>query len=307
MLSEAAIKCPPVLLDMTRGMPPVRTAIVSAGSQTVMASARAATDAGLIEPVFFGKEAVVRDHAAELEWDIADFTIVDATSEEAAAERAAEMAGGGGVSSLMKGDIHTDIFLRKLLDRHWGLRTTQRLTHIFHMTTPACARALLITDAAVNVKPDFETQKSIVINAVTLAHALGIQTPKAALLSATEVPSISIPSSMEMARLSDWAVDAIENARVFGPLAFDLAISPTAAKIKRVTSPVAGDADIIVVPDIVTGNALFKMMVYFIGACAAGIVLGAKVPIVLTSRADPPEARLASVALAAIAAARHRD
>ena len=150
------------------------------------------------------------------------------------------------------------------------------------------------------MQPDLKTRQSIVENAVTLAHKIGIEEPKVAMLSATEIPSNAIPSSIDADELSKWASSKIPDAQFCGPLAFDLAVSPEAARIKKITHPVAGNSDVIVVPEIVTGNALFKMMVYFMGACAAGIVLGAKIPIILTSRADPPEARLASAALASI-------
>ncbi len=300
MLTKHKPECPAGLLNKAKSLPPVRTAIVNAGAELSMASALAATREDLIEPVFFGDEKAIREWATELEWDISSFQVVEAADEATAAELAAREAGGGTIGSIMKGNIHTDIFLRKLLDNRWNLRTGRRLTHIFHMSVPGSDRALMITDAAVNVQPDFKTQKSIVENAVSLAHLLGIEIPKVAMLSATEVASEAIPSSIEAAELADWASANITNAEFCGPLAFDLAVSPEAARIKKITHPVAGNADVIVVPEVVCGNALFKMMVYFMGACAAGVVLGARVPIILTSRADPPQARLASAALASI-------
>ena len=300
MLTKSKIVCPPDLLKKGKLLPPVKTAIVNAGSELPMASARAAQIEGLIEPVFFGQPEAIKIQAENLDWDISSYELVEAGDESIAAERAAEHASKNQIDSVMKGDIHTDTFLRKLIDKRWQLRTDHRLTHVFHMSIPGSKHPLLITDAAVNVQPDLKTRQSIVENAVALAHNLGITEPMVAMLSATEVPSNAIPSSIDAHELSEWANSNISNAQFCGPLAFDLAVSPDAARIKKIDHPVAGNADIIVVPDIVSGNALFKMMVYFMGACAAGIVLGAKIPIILTSRADPPEARLASAAIASI-------
>lgn len=300
MLSKKPVECPKSLLKLAQKYPPVRTAIVNAGAHLPMASAEAATMGRLIEPVFFGNAEEIKSQATMLDWDISQYEVVDATDEVQAAGLAAEAAGTGQVSSLMKGNIHTDVFLKNLLDKQWGLRTGQRLTHIFYMSVVDHERGLIITDGAVNVNPDFETSKSIVNNAVIMAHALGVAMPNVAMLSATEEPNAAIPSSIKALELAKWASENIKNAQFCGPLAFDLAVSANAARVKKIDHPVAGNADIIVVPEIVTGNALFKMMVYFMGACAAGIVLGAKVPIILTSRADPPEARLASAALASI-------
>ena len=306
MLSKNPVKCPKLLLKMAQAYPPVQTAIVNAGAHLPMASAKAATAARLIEPVFFGNADEIKSQATMLGWDISDYELIHATSEMQAAELAAKAASTGNISSLMKGNIHTDVFLKKLLDKQWGLRTGHRLTHVFYMSVAGHERGLIITDAAVNVQPDFETSKLIVSNAVIFAQALGIAKPNVAVLSATEEPSIAIPSSIHAAKLAKWASENIDSARVCGPLAFDLAVSRNAARIKKIDHPVAGNADIVVVPEIVAGNALYKMMVYFMGACAAGIVLGAKVPIILTSRADPPEARLASAALASIISQNHR-
>jgi phosphate acetyltransferase len=190
--------------------------------------------------------------------------------------------------------------MRALLGRDAGLRTGNPFTHLFYMTMPGRNEGLIITDAALNPAPDIDIRKAITTNAVSMMRLLGVDRPKVALLSATEVPNPRIPSSVEAAEITAWAKVHLPDAEVAGPLAFDLAVSQHAATLKGVTSPVAGHADIIVVPEIVSGNALFKMMVQFMGACAGGLVMGAKVPIVLTSRADPPVARLASVALATI-------
>lgn len=300
MLSQNEIKCPDGLLNAARALPAVRTAIVNAGAYLPIASALEATREGLIEPVFFGDQVQIRHHAEKLDWDISVFQIIHADNEGHAAELAAKAAGSMDVASVMKGDIHSDVFLRMLLDKRWDLRTGRRLTHVFHMSMPDFDHPLLITDGAVNVAPDFKTKQSIVENAVNLAHQLGITRPNVAFLSATEEAIMSIPSSMEAAELAKWAKEHVKGAEFCGPLAFDLAVSHETARIKKFNNPVAGNADIIVVPEIVAGNALYKMMVYFMGACAAGIVLGAKVPIILTSRADPAASRLASAALASI-------
>jgi len=300
MLSERAVICPPYLLDRVAGLPPLRTAVVNAGSEVVMESVRDCVVAGLIEPLLIGDVEDIKRHGDRLGFDAEEFTLDPAADEESAAQKAAAHAAHGRVRAILKGHVHTDVFMRALLDRQYGLRTQRRLSHIFHMTVPGSDDPLLITDGALNTHPDMETKKAILLNAVDLAHALGIKQPHIALLSATEEPTDAIPSSVEAAALAGWAKENVPGALVDGPLAFDIAVSPDAARIKGVTAPVAGRVQILIVPDIVSGNALFKMMVHFMGACAAGIVLGAKVPILLTSRADPPAARLASTALAVI-------
>lgn len=300
MLARSEVVCPQRLLAAARRAPAIRTAIANAGTPIVMESAREATEAGLIEPVFFGLPDDIARCADNLAWDISAFSVVSAGEEGEAASKAAFSAGRGEVAAIMKGHVHTNVFMRALLDKEAGLRTGRRLTHLFHMSVVDRSGELFITDAALNVTPDIETRQAIIRNAVDMAHAIDIAEPKVALLSATEIPTEGIPSSMEAAALTDWAKENVLNAQVFGPLAFDLAVSPASAKIKGISHAVAGQADILVVPDIVTGNALFKMMVHFMGACAAGLVLGAKVPILLTSRADPPAARLASAALASV-------
>ena len=300
MLGKSQVECPHSLLNAAKSAGPLRTAIVNAGAAVVMESAFDAANAEIIEPVFFGDSDAIKRHADGLGWDISRYQITPAGDEQAAASAAAAAAGSGEAAAVMKGHVHTDVFMRALLSRSANLRTERRCTHVFHMTVPGRDGQLLITDCAVNIHPDIETKKAVIQNAVDLALALGLSRPKVALLSASEEPMEQMPSSTEARTLSDWAQDNIAAADVFGPLAMDLALSEDAARTKGVDHPVAGRADIIVVPDIVTGNALFKMMVHYMNACAAGIVLGAKVPILLTSRADPPAARLASAALAAI-------
>jgi len=298
--TEASSHYPSSLIDATADLPPLRTAIVNAGTPLVMESVQLATESRILEPVLFGKREDIEDSARSLDWDISGLEIVDADDEAVAATEAAFAAGSGDVAAVMKGHVHTNTLMRAILNKNVGLRTGRRLAHIFAMFLPERPGPLLISDAALNVAPDEETHQAIILNCIDVARALGISRPKIALLSATEEPSDAVPSSMHAARLSDWAASEIDNADVFGPLALDLAVSPESAKIKGISNPVAGHADAIVVPEIVAGNALFKLMVHFMGACAAGIVTGAKVPVLLTSRADPPSARLASAALAAI-------
>ncbi|MCL4118882.1 UNVERIFIED_CONTAM: hypothetical protein GTU68_036207 [Idotea baltica] len=266
-----------------------------------MQAAMEATQSGLMTPIFTGDANEISVQAIALGWDISQYEIVDAQGEEASAIAAAHLCGEGRADVLMKGHLHTDVFMKAALNRDVGLRTDQRLVHIFHMTQ-GNSRPLLISDAAVNVTPDIKTRQSAVIQCTKLMQLLGEKRPKIAILSATETPIPSVPSSIDAKDLSDWAVSEVPDADVSGPLAMDLILSRDAAKTKGMDDPVAGNADAIIVPDIVSGNALFKALVYTAGACAAGVVMGAKVPILLTSRADPAEARLASIALASIIA-----
>ena len=302
MLSTRPFECPPSLLDRARQKPAIVTAVANAGSALALESVRLAVEAGLIAPILVGDVSEIAKAADRIAWNISGFEIVHAGDEDEAALKAAKLAGVGAAGALMKGHVHTDTFMMAILNRESGLRTGRRLTHVFHMTVPDTDKALLITDAAVNIAPDLETKFEAIRNAVTLAHALGIDEPRVAILSGSEEPTERMPSSMDAAALTERAAVELEGALVHGPLAFDNAVSPDAARIKGIDHPVAGNADILLTPNIETGNALFKMMVYFMSACAAGIVLGAKVPAILTSRTDPPEARLASAAIAAILA-----
>ncbi|MBL24254.1 MAG: phosphate acetyltransferase [Rhodospirillaceae bacterium] len=302
MLQTDAYECPPYLLRLAADLPPTPTALVGAHSALPLESAKLGCEQGLLTPVLVGEEAAIRKTADEIDWDLSEIKIVDTKTDTETAETAAALARDGEVAALMKGQIHTDDFMLGILKRESGLRTGRRLTHIFHMTIPGNPRPLMITDGAVNVAPNIDTRLQAAQNAIDLAHALGNETPKVAVLSGTEEAIESMPSSVEAAEIAERAKDEIKGGQIFGPLAFDNAISIEAAKLKKIEHPVAGNADILLVPNIETGNALFKMMVYFMNGCAAGIVLGAKVPVTLTSRADPPEARIASAALANIAA-----
>jgi phosphotransacetylase len=276
-------------------------AIVNAGSPVVMQSVKMAVDENLVTPILIGDKGNIEAAAREINWDISEFRIVVAADEEASAKAAVALARGNEVASLMKGNIHTDQLLRAVINKHLGLRTGTRLSHVFHMSVANSDAAICITDAAINVQPSVAIKLDIARNVTKLMHAIGYQTPKFAVLSATEVATPAVPSSMDAAEIVAAAsAGEVEGALVGGPFAFDNAVSPAAAKLKRIDHPVAGNADVLLVPNIETGNALFKQMVYFMGAAAAGIVLGAKVPIILTSRADPAAARLAATALASI-------
>jgi len=304
MLSTKPFEVPPYLLERAKGNPPARMAIAGADHMVPLESAWQAADAGLIEPILVGDEDEVRSLAHTLGWDISAYRVVDAPDEQAASTAAVALARNGEADAVMKGHVHTDALMRAVVDRERGLRDGRRLSHVFHMTVPESDRVLMITDGAVNVAPDVETKLHIIRNAVGLAHALGNPDPRVALLSGTESVIESMPSSVRAAEVVARAkAGEVSGAHVEGPFAFDNAISPEAASMKGIDNAVAGRADILVVPNIETGNSLFKMMVFFMSGLAAGVVLGAKVPIVVTSRADPPEARLAAAAIAAIVAA----
>ncbi len=309
MLSTRPVECPEILLEQAAGLSVMPTAIVNAGGQLPMLSARLAVEEKLIDPVFVGDTYSIKQQAKAMEWDISGYRIEHASDETSAAKRAVELAARAEVNCLMKGDVHTDTLLRAVLDRDAGLRTEAFLTHIFHMTVPDSQQVLCITDAVVNVLPNVSVKMDIVRHAVQLMHAIGTAQPRIALLSATEQASSAMPSSAEAEEIANRAASGeIQGAHVDGPFAFDNAISTEAARLKGRTGEVAGRADVLVVPNIETGNALFKQMVYFMSAAAAGVVMGARVPIILNSRADPAPARLASVALAAIVAnAKHRQ
>lgn len=303
-LSLAEVSAPTHLLDLARQVATPRVAIARAGAALPMQAAKEASEAGLMIPVFTGERAGIQSEADRLDWDISPFEIIETEGEQASAEAAAMACGEGRADVLMKGQLHTDIFMRAALSRNAGLRMGRSFVHIFHITSPDGASALTISDAAVNVTPPLDTRKDATREVVKLLHRLGNQTPRVAFLSATESVIDSVPSSVEARALRDWAIQDIADAHFEGPLALDLILSPDAAATKGMAdSPVAGRADAVIVPDIVAGNALFKSLVYLSGGCAAGIVMGAKVPILLTSRADPAAARLASVALGALAAA----
>ena len=300
-LSTREAQVPQDLITRAQTFGAPRVAIARAGAPLPMEAAQEATKAGIMIPVFVGEADVIRSEAAKLDWDISGYALHNTTGEEEAGQTAAKLCGMGEADVLMKGQLHTDVFMKSAVSRDAGLRTGNRFVHIFHISHPDGGKPILISDAAVNVNPDLITRQSAIVEVTKLLNKLGNERPKIAILSATESAIPSVPSSMEGKELADWARENVAGIDVSGPLALDLIMSPKAVATKKLTDdPVAGNADAIIVPDIVSGNALFKAFVYLAGGCAAGVVTGAKVPILLTSRADPPAARIASAALAAI-------
>jgi phosphate acetyltransferase len=303
-LSDAVADAPALLIRQAQDAPTPRVAIARAGAPLPMLAAMEATQANMMVPLFTGERDMIQAEADKLGWDISPYEIINTTGEIEAGNAAAMACGEGRADVLMKGQLHTDVFMRAAVSRDAGLRTGKRFVHIFHITTPDGSGSITISDAAVNVHPNIDTRKDATREVVDLLHKIGNPRPKVAFLSATESPIEAVPSSTEGRELRDWAIENIRDADFSGPLAFDLIMSPKAVQAKKLTGdPVAGQADAIIVPDIVSGNALFKSFVYLSGGCAGGIVMGAKVPILLTSRADPAAARLSSIALGAIVAA----
>jgi len=301
LLSQREVQCPRSLLQRAASAEPVTTAIIGAGHPLVLESAREAQQAGIIRPLLVGDAKAIGQAAKEIGWDIEDLQIVEGSGEEQMAQEGARLASSGAVQMVMKGHIHSDTFMRPLLAKDTGIRGQQRVSHAFYMTLPDSDRAIMLTDCALNVAPNIKTRIAIIENAVALAHKLGQQRPRVALLGASETVSDAMPVTGQCQQITAHFGAADLQADVFGPLAFDNIVSVASARMKGIEHPVAGNADIVVVPTIEAGNALFKMMVYFMSACAGGIVLGGSVPVLLTSRADPPAARLASAALGAIA------
>jgi phosphotransacetylase/acyl dehydratase len=293
------------LVDLTRGLAPIRTAVVHPVDTTSLLGAVEAASEKLIVPILVGPEAKIRTAAQHAGADLAPFELVATPHSHAAAAQAVAMARAGEVDALMKGALHTDELMRAVVDADAGLRTARRISHAYAIDAPAYPRPLFITDAAVNVHPTLDHKRDIVQNAIDLAHALGIASPKVAILSAVETVTEKIRSTLDAAALCKMADRGqISGGVLDGPLAFDNAVSEEAAKTKGIVSPVAGRADIFVVPDLEAGNMLAKQLEYLAEAQIAGIVLGARVPIILTSRADKMMARLASCAIALLLARR---
>jgi phosphate acetyltransferase len=289
------------LIGLCRDLPPVRTAVVHPCDLGSLAGALDAAEAKIIEPVLVGPKSKLEKVAAALGRDISGIPLVDVPHSHAGAEKSVELVRAGKVEALMKGSLHTDELMTEVVRKDRGIRTERRVSHVFIMDVPTYHKPLFITDAAVNIFPTLDEKVDIVQNAIDFAIALGVERPKVAILSAAETVSSKIPSTIDAAALCKMADRGqIRGGVLDGPLAFDNAISTVAAKLKNIESDVAGDADILVVPDLEAGNMLAKVMSFLANAEAAGIVLGARVPIALTSRADTPRARLASCAVAAI-------
>ncbi len=294
------------LLDQGRDLPAVRCAVVHPCDAESLRGALAAAQANLIEPVLVGPEARLRELAEQAGIDLAGIAIEAVPHSHAAAARAAEMAAAREVECLMKGSLHTDELIHAIVTTP-ALRTGRRMSHVFRFDVPSYYKPLLLTDAALNIAPALQDKVDIVHNAIELARMLGNAQPKVAILSAVETVTASIPSTLDAAALCKMAQRGqIRGGLVDGPLAFDNAISVHAARAKEIESEVAGDADILVVPDLESGNMLAKQLEYLAGATGAGIVVGARVPIALTSRADGANARVASALLAKLVAHHHR-
>ena len=296
------------LIEAAKVNAPLPTAVAHPCDATSLAGTLEAYRAGLIIPILVGSADKIRKLAKAGGVDIAGVEIVDAPHSQAAAEKSVALVREGKAELLMKGSLHSDELLAAVTKRETGLRTGRRVSHVFIMDVPTHPQTLFITDAAVNIAPDLMAKRDIIQNAIDLFRALGLGTPKVAILSAVETVTVAIPSTIEAAALCKMADRGqITGGELDGPLAFDNAISPEAAEIKGIKSPVAGQAQILVVPDLEAGNMLAKNLSFLSKADAAGIVLGARVPVILTSRADNVRTRLASCAVASLLAHNRRS
>ena len=301
MLSEKEIVCPNNLLNVAHKKKGVTVGIVNAGKPLPMLSVMDAVNKNLIIPVLIGDKEEIEKCASDLKFDISKYEIIHEPVENNTAKIAAKLASEGKIRIIVKGHIHTDILMKEVLKREYNLLGKTRLSHIWHMTLNKEDKPLIITDGALNVMPNVKTKMHILKNVVNFCNRIGIERPKVAVLSATEEVLDSIQSSIDAKEITDLAKKENLNADVFGPLAFDNSISKKSAAIKGIKNTVAGKADVLLVPSVETGNGLVKMMIYFMGACAAGVVIGGKVPVVITSRSDDAPARLASMAAAVVA------
>ena len=292
-----------MLLQRCKALPPTPTAVAHPCDESSLQGVVDAAKAGLIAPTLVGPAARIKEVAAQARLDISAFPIVEAAFSQDSADKAVALVRAGKAEALMKGSLHTDELMGAVVKRDTGLRTARRVSHCFVMDVPGHGDALIITDAAVNIAPTLKDKVHITQNAIDLAHDLGAKEVRVAILSAMETVNPDVPSTLEAAALCKMADRGqITGALLDGPLALDNAISPEAAKIKKIDSPVAGRANVLVVPDLEAGNMLAKSLTFLAGADAAGIVLGARVPIILTSRADSVRSRIASCAVAMLAA-----
>ena len=301
MLSSKQIICPINLLNVAHKKKGVKAAIVNAGRPLPMLSVQDAVNESLIEPIFIGDKGEILKCAEDLKWDISKYEIIHEPIENNTAAIAAKLASEKKVRIIVKGHIHTDILMKEILKREYNLLGKTRLSHIWHMTISKEDKPLIITDGALNVLPNVKTKMHILKNVINFSNRIGIERPKVAILSATEEILDSVPSSKEADEITQLAKKDNLNADVFGPLAFDNSVSKKSADIKGIKNKVAGEADVLLVSNVETGNSLVKMLIYFCGACAAGVVIGGKVPVVITSRSDEAPARLASIAAAVVA------
>jgi len=295
------------LVEAARKLPRVVTAVAHPCDEVSLESAVEAARLGIITPILCGPKAKIHAAAAMAELDIAAFELIDTEHSHAAAAAAVEQVRCGRAEALMKGSLHTDELMGAVVARETGIRTARRISHCFVMDVPNHPQALIISDAAVNIAPDLEAKVDIVQNAIDLAHALGVDDVRVAILSAMETVNPKVPSTIEAAALCKMADRGqITGGLLDGPLALDNAINLDAAAIKHIVSPVAGRANVLIVPDLEAGNMLAKSLSFLANADAAGIVLGARVPIILTSRADSLLTRLASCAVAVLVVAARR-
>ena len=301
MLSNKEIVCPNNLLDFAHKKKGVKVAVVNAGKPLPMLSVQDAVNENLIEPIFIGNKEEINKCAQDLKWDISNFEIIHEPVENNTAAIAAKLASDGIVKIIVKGHIHTDVLMKEILKREYDLLGKTRLSHIWHMTVGKNDKPLIITDGALNVLPNVKTKMHILKNVINFSKRIEIERPKIAILSATEEVLDSVPSSKDAAEITKLAKEENLDADVFGPLAFDNCVLKKSAAIKGIKNEVVGIADVLLVPSVETGNSLVKMMIYFCGACAAGVVVGGKVPVVITSRSDEAQARLASIAAAVVA------
>jgi phosphate butyryltransferase len=289
------------LVELARKLPPIRVAVAAAAHHLVLQSLVQAMEMGFVQPLLVGREADIREQAALIGWDLKDAQIVPTETNKAAASAAVDLVRREQADVLMKGYLHTNEMLHAVLNSETGLRTDRLLTHVFVLEVPTYHKLILISDAAINISPQIEQKAAITQNAVDLARRLGVERPKVAALSSVETINSNIPSTVHAACLSKMAERGqIKHCIVDGPLAFDNAISADAAREKGISSPVSGDLDVMVVPDLDSGNILSKNLEYLARAKLAGIVMGARAPVVLTSRSDPPGARVYSLALAVL-------
>ena len=301
MLSDKEIVCPNNLLNVASQKKGIVAGIVNAGNYLAMVSVMDAVNENLIKPIFIGDKDEINKCAEKLKFDISEFEVLHEPDENSTAKVAASLASEKKIQIIVKGHIHTDVLMKEVLKRKYDLLGKTRLSHIWHMTVDKESDPIIITDGALNVLPNVKTKMSILKNVINFCHRIGIEKPKVSVMSATEEVLDSVPSSKEASEITKLAKKEGLNADVFGPLAFDNSISKKSASIKGIENKVSGSADVLLVPSVETGNALVKMMVYFMGACAAGVVVGGKVPIVITSRSDEAPARMASIAAAVVA------
>ena len=301
MLSDKEIVCPHNLLEVAHQKKGVPAAIVNAGKPLPMQSTMDAVNENLITPILIGDKIEIQKCADELKFDISKFEIIHEPIENKTANIAAKLASEDKVKIIVKGHIHTDVLMKEVLKREYNLLGKNRMSHIWHMTLEKDDQPLIITDGALNVQPNVKTKMHILRNVIDFCNRIGIVKPKVSILSGTEEVLKSVQSSLDAKEITELAKKEKLNADVFGPLAFDNSISKKSATIKGIKNTVAGSADVLLVPSFETGNGLVKMMIYFMGACAAGVVVGGKIPVVITSRSDDAPARLASIAAAVVA------